>query len=99
MVAERRIFFLGVLPGRSGRLPPFLRPYVCTSVPRAGPSRLVSQPLGARAAPSKFFKFQGQMHLLKLALYEKTNAFSYVFVRIALFAFFRLSSWGELVSS
>lgn len=25
VVAERRIFFLGALPGRSGRLPPFLR--------------------------------------------------------------------------
>ena len=37
VVAERRIFFLGALPGRSGRLPPFLRPYVRpASVPRLG---------------------------------------------------------------
>ena len=75
MVAERRIFFLGALPGRSGRLPPFLRTYVRPSVPRAGPSRLVSQPFGVRAAPSKLSKLNGQMHLLKLALCEKTNVF------------------------
>ena len=38
MFAERRIFFLGALPGRPGRLPPFLRPYVRPSV-RAAPRR------------------------------------------------------------
>ena len=37
VVAERYIFFLGALPGRSGRLPPFLRMYVWrTSVRAAG---------------------------------------------------------------
>ena len=34
MVAERRIFFLGALPGGAGRRPQFLRP----GVPRAGPA-------------------------------------------------------------
>ena len=46
VVAERRIFFLGALPGRSGRLPPFLRTYVRTSVRAAGRA----QPLGVAAA-------------------------------------------------
>ena len=46
MVAECRIFFLGALPGRSGRLPPFLRMSVRMSVRAAGRA----QPLGVAAA-------------------------------------------------
>ena len=44
MFAERRIFFLGALPGRPGRLPPFLRPYVRPSVPRLGAPPGVTTP-------------------------------------------------------
>ena len=55
MVAERRIFFLGALPGRPGRLPPFLR----TSVPRAvgqpspGPVPQKHQNMCKRSQPFK----------------------------------------------
>ena len=98
MVAERRNFFLGALPGRSGRLPAFLRTYArpCRGL---GPavwcrSRLLGRPC-VRAAPSKF---HCQMHLLKLALYEKTNVLLY-FCQNPICVCFRFSSLGRLVGS
>ena len=64
MVAERRIFFLGALPGWSGRLPPFLRTYVRRtayvrpSVPRAAgrhPQPSAPMQRGARFFEKKSF--------------------------------------------
>ena len=67
VVAERRIFFLGALPGRSdARRRFYVRPYVRPSVRAAGRA----QPLGVAAAwcPSR-------PRFLEIAKKKKTNVF------------------------